>query len=418
MATLKDWVEGIRLRTLPASLSPVIIGAGIAAAMEEFSWARTLLALAVAVFLQIAANLSNDYSDGVRGTDDFREGPPRLTGGHKVEAKTVLLVAIAFYALSCIAGLILVWLSGHWWLLLLGVASVLAAWFYTGGKHPYGYTSLSELFVLIFFGYGATVGTVYVQTDEAPVVSWILATGVGFVACALLMVNNIRDIPTDEQAGKKTLAVRIGQNKARWSYYVLMALAVVLASSVYLWNFGIFVGMLAMLVWVVFIARPVISGATGKDLLPALRNTAIFELVYAVLIAAGLSLNHYYPSDKWATAGWIITAGVWIIWLVVEVVFGMIRSRQHKDQDAEQLSAQASQLDSEQAGQLEQHEQPGQPDSEQPDQPAQEAPDQEKSAEEKPASEAPAHDCAYGSDCANSEASSADEEKNNDLGLA
>lgn len=326
MATLNDWMEGARVRTLPASLSPVILGAGIAAALKEFSWGFTLLAAGVALFFQIGANFANDYSDGIRGTDEFRQGPPRLTGGGKVEPKVVKRAAFISFGIACVLGFVLVALSGFWWLLLAGAAAVLAAWLYTGGKYPYGYMGLGEVFVLIFFGYMATIGTVYTQTGRAPLAAWLLATGVGLIACALLMVNNIRDIPSDTQAGKRTLAVLLGERKARWSYYAMLAVAVVLASSLVLWGYAVAVGFLGLLIWVVYLARPVIAGATGHNLLGVLRNTGLFELTYAVSVAAALVLGVFFSHWPWGIIGWVILGISWGTWILVEIALLAIRS--------------------------------------------------------------------------------------------
>lgn len=326
MASFKDWMEGARVRTLPAALAPVIVGGAFAYAMSEFSWRLTLLAAGVALLFQIGVNFANDYSDGIRGTDDVREGPVRLAGSGKVKPFTVKLAAFISFGLACVCGLAVTIICGHWWLIALGAAAVLAGWFYTGGKHPYGYIGLGEVFVLVFFGYAATVGTVYIQTNQAPILAWILATAIGLVACSILMVNNIRDIPGDEAAGKKTLAVRIGQSKARWSYYCMLALAVVLASSMYLWGFGLAAGMTGMLVWVVLLARPVIAGASGHALLSTLRNTGIFELVFASVIAAILVISIRFPLAYFFTLGWSIAMGVWAAWLLIEG-FTIIRMR-------------------------------------------------------------------------------------------
>ena len=306
MASVNDWLEGARIRTLPASLAPVIVGAAAAATTPNFSWVRTLLAAFVALAFQVGSNFANDYSDGVRGTDDFRQGPPRLTGGGKAKPQTVKLAAFACFALACVAGLALVAISGEWWLLVLGALAVLAAWFYTGGKHPYGYVGLGEIFVLVFFGYMATVGTTYTQTHATSLPLWLLATGIGLIACALLMVNNIRDIPSDREAGKKTLAVRLGERKARWSFYVLLAVPVLLATSMTIWGFYVFIGMLGLFGWVVALSRPVIQGETGKALIPVLRNTGLFELGYAVLVALGLVLTVHFPNAPWAVIGSVI----------------------------------------------------------------------------------------------------------------
>ena len=327
MASVKDWLEGARIRTLPASIAPVIIGGGITFAMGRFSILLTLLAAGVALFMQIGVNFANDYSDGVRGTDEYREGPPRLTGGGKAAPGMVKVAAFVSFGIACAFGIALVWLSGYWWLLALGAAALLAAWFYTGGKHPYGYAGLGELFVLIFFGYMATIGTVYTQTGKAPLAAWLLATGIGLIACALLMVNNIRDIPSDAKAGKRTLAVRLGEKKARWAYYALLAVPVVLASAMNLWGYQVLFGMLAMLVWVIYLSRPVVNGAKGAALLPVLRNTGLFELVYAVVVAAGLVFTTLFPDFYWSIAGWAIVLVAWVIWMLVEIASAVARSR-------------------------------------------------------------------------------------------
>lgn len=194
-------------------------------------------------------------------------------------------------------------------------------------KKPYGYVGLGEVFVLIFFGYMATMGTVYTQTGRAPLAAWLLATGIGLIACALLMVNNIRDIPTDSQAGKRTLAVRLGEKKARWSYYIMLALATMLAISLVLWGYDVAIGFLGLLIWVVYLARPVIAGASGHDLLSVLRNTGLFELSYAVIIAGALVLTTFFPQWPWNATGWSILGISWGIWLIVEVAAIAIRSR-------------------------------------------------------------------------------------------
>lgn len=291
MATVNDWLEGARIRTLPAAVAPVILGAAIAYDEGGLSLPRTLFAALVALAFQIGVNFSNDYSDGVRGTDDARQGPPRLTGGGKADPKLVLKVAIAFFALACLAGLVLVALSGQWWLLGVGVAAVAAAWFYTGGDKPYGYMGLGEVFVLVFFGYVATVGTVYVQTGTAPALAWISATGVGLIACSLLMVNNIRDIPTDSLTGKHTLAVRMGDRTARRVFVAMLVMPLLLAVVIALlgWSWAWLTMLTAPLV--VVISRGVLAGAKGRELIPALKNAGLYELAYALTLGAGIILG-------------------------------------------------------------------------------------------------------------------------------
>lgn len=291
MASLNDWLEGARVRTLPAAVSPVIIGASIAYAEGGFSWVRTLLAAFVALALQIGVNFSNDYSDGVRGTDDLRQGPPRLTGGGKASAKLVLVMAFVFFGLACVAGLILVVLSGQWWLLIAGAVAVVAAWFYTGGKNPYGYMGLGEVFVFIFFGYMATVGTVYTQIDSAPWRSWVAATAVGLIACALLMVNNIRDISTDALAGKRTLALRMGDTAARWTFVGMLIVPLLLSIAFVFggWPWTALVYLTTPLA--VLTSRHVLAGAKGRELIVALKWTGLYELAFAVTLGLGFLIG-------------------------------------------------------------------------------------------------------------------------------
>lgn len=294
MTSLNDWLEGARIRTLPAAISPVIAGAGIAFAEGAFSFLRTLLAALVALLLQIGVNFANDYSDGVRGTDEYRSGPPRLTGGGKANPKTVLIAALIAFALACIFGLILIAIAGTWWLLFIGLAAVIAAWFYTGGKHPYGYAGFGELFVLIFFGYVATVGTVYTQSLTAPAISWIAGTGIGMIACALLMVNNIRDIPTDRLAGKHTLAVRLGSKNARISYLLLLLFPCLLLIIGFYPQYPIMLSAIILLPWISIISRPVMQGAIGKKLIVTLKQTGFYEISYALLITLGIVIQELF----------------------------------------------------------------------------------------------------------------------------
>ncbi|QJC21301.1 1,4-dihydroxy-2-naphthoate polyprenyltransferase [Arcanobacterium buesumense] len=285
MITVNDWLEGARVRTLPAAVAPVLIGAGIAIYDSGFSFPRTLLAAIVALAFQVGVNFSNDYSDGIRGTDNNRQGPLRLTASGKVRPRTVLFIALGFFALACVSGLVLVVLSGQWWLILLGAAATLAAWYYTGGSHPYGYMGLGEVFVMVFFGWMATIGTAYVQTGNAPWYAWAAGTGVGLIACALLMINNIRDIPTDSQAGKITLAVRLGDRHAR----IVYSLTLLLSVTVFLIVTSIVQGIIGLVVSIglygmtFFPITRVMRGAQGRDLIALLKYTGIFELLYAVM---------------------------------------------------------------------------------------------------------------------------------------
>ncbi|VEI13688.1 1,4-dihydroxy-2-naphthoate polyprenyltransferase [Trueperella bialowiezensis] len=284
MATINDWLEGARVRTLPASVSPVLVGTGVAVMHDGASWVRALLAAGVALLLQIGVNFANDYSDGVRGTDEFRTGPPRLTGGGKASPQVVKAAAFASFALAGLVGLILVALTGQWWLIAVGAAAVIAAWFYTGGTRPYGYMGLGEVFVIIFFGYVATVGTTYTQTGTAPWEAWVGGTGVGLIACALLMVNNIRDIPTDSLSGKNTLAVRLGDRRARLAYGLMLAAATACGLTLGITHWPIAAGMVAIGLWAGLLSARVRSGLTGRDLIGVLRDTGLLELGFGVVV--------------------------------------------------------------------------------------------------------------------------------------
>ena len=212
-ATAADWVAGARLRTLPLAIAPVALGTGAGiVAIADGPWhpARAALALMVALALQIGVNYANDYSDGVRGTDEHRVGPARLTGSGVAKPRHVLAVALSFFALAALAGLALVVVTEQWWLLAVGAVAIVAAWFYTGGKHPYGYYGLGELFVFVFFGLVATAGSAYVQALTVNTEAWLGGVGAGLLACAVLMANNLRDVAQDKIAGKRTLAVLVG----------------------------------------------------------------------------------------------------------------------------------------------------------------------------------------------------------------
>lgn len=294
MATAAQWIEGARPRTLPAAASPVFVGSAAAYTLGGFNLARALVALLVALALQIGVNYSNDYSDGIRGTDENRQGPTRLTASGLAPARHVLAVSLAFYALAGIAGLVLLGLSGQWVLLIPGILAVVAAWFYTGGKHPYGYLGigLSELFVFLFFGLMACVGTTWTQIPVAPGWLWAFAVGLGLLSLALLMVNNIRDIPSDRLSGKKTLALRLGENGSRLAYAACYTIAVMnFGIAVYKLAFPAYVSLIAMLVLGLVASPaifPVTSGAQGRALIPSLRNTGLFTLAYALSACAFL----------------------------------------------------------------------------------------------------------------------------------
>ncbi|HEU4492468.1 MAG TPA: 1,4-dihydroxy-2-naphthoate polyprenyltransferase [Jiangellales bacterium] len=291
MTTAAQWVAGARPRTLPAAVAPVLAGTGAAAAVGSAVWSRALLALVVAVALQVGVNYANDYSDGVRGTDDARVGPVRLVGSALAAPERVRTAAFVSFAVAAVAGLVLVVLAESWVLLGVGALAIAAAWFYTGGRHPYGYRALGEVSVFVFFGLVAVIGTTYVQVGRVTPGSVIAGVAIGSLACAILVANNLRDIPTDTAGGKRTLAVTLGQRRTRLLYVVLMilpyALALVLSVAGRPWS------ALAVLSAPVAVraARPVVGGATGPDLVPVLRDTGLTELCYAALLALGLALS-------------------------------------------------------------------------------------------------------------------------------
>jgi 1,4-dihydroxy-2-naphthoate octaprenyltransferase len=289
--SLGDWVAGARPRTLPAAVVPVAVGAGVAIGTggADVVWWRVVVALVVSLLLQIGVNFANDYSDGVRGTDDVRVGPMRLVASGTASPTAVKKAALACLGLAAVAGLALA-ATTSWWLLVVGLAAILAAWGYTGGPKPYGYLGLGELFVFTFFGLVATVGTTYVAIEHVPWIAWPAACGVGFLACALLVVNNLRDIPTDTASGKRTVAVRFGDRSTRVLYVSLVVCALVAAIVCAFdrpWS------LLALLASVVAIApvRRVRSGARGRDLIAVLGATGKVQLAYGALLTLGLALG-------------------------------------------------------------------------------------------------------------------------------
>jgi 1,4-dihydroxy-2-naphthoate polyprenyltransferase len=290
VATAGQWLEGARPRTLPAAVAPVLAGTGAAALVDSVRPLRAVLALVVALALQVAVNYANDYSDGVRGTDAVRVGPLRLVGSGAATPSAVKRAAVIAFGVAGIAGLALAAMTS-WWLIAVGLAAMLAAWGYTGGPRPYGYAGLGELFVFVFFGLVAVCGTTYVQVGRITGVSVVCAVAIGFLACALLVVNNLRDIPTDSASGKHTLAVRLGERGTRVLYVLLVALpflgVVGLALAGHPW---VLVTLVAVPVAVMAI-RPVVNGARGRDLIPVLQGTGRTELVYAAGILVGLALS-------------------------------------------------------------------------------------------------------------------------------
>lgn len=290
MATPAEWVAGARPRTLPAAVSPILVAAGAAQLAGAFSWPRVLLALGVALALQVGVNYANDYSDGIRGTDEVRVGPVRLVGQRLAAPPAVKRAAVLSFAVAGVLGLVLVAVASVWWMVPVGAASVAAAWYYTGGSRPYGYLGLGEVFVFVFFGLVATLGTVATMTTPPAAVAWWGAIGIGALASAILVANNLRDIPTDREHGKQTLAVRLGDTRTRQLYVGLVAVAFVMAGLAALTTPWALLALLAILP-AARIVRIVLGGASGRDLVPVLAGTGLVQLVWSALLALGLTLG-------------------------------------------------------------------------------------------------------------------------------
>jgi 1,4-dihydroxy-2-naphthoate octaprenyltransferase len=289
MATPAQWLAGARPRTLPAALAPVLVGTGAAAALDGFRPLPALLALVVALALQIGVNYANDYSDGVRGTDTERVGPMRLVGSGTATPRQVLVATGLAFGVAAVAGLALAALSS-WWLVAVGAVCIVAAWTYTGGPLPYGYRALGEVFVFVFFGPVAVVGTTYVQTGTLPGLAFAVSVPVGLLIVAILVVNNLRDIDGDAAVGKRTLAVLLGEPGTRLTFAGLLLVA-----------FGIVAAVGMSLPWALsgllgapLAARPartVLTGGRGPALIGALQGTGLLTLATGALLATGLALS-------------------------------------------------------------------------------------------------------------------------------
>ena len=290
MATVHDWIEGARPRTLPSAVAPVLIGTGFAVQLDAFHLGRALLALVVALALQVGVNYANDYSDGIKGTDARRVGPVRLVGQQLASPAAVKRAAFASFAVAMVAGLVLVASIGQWWLLVVGALSVVAAWLYTGGPKPYGYLGLGELFVFVFFGPVPTLGTLYVQALTVTAASVLASVAVGLLICAILVVNNLRDIPTDRASGKRTLAVRLGDPGTRRLYLAFVFVAALctagVAALVQWWL------LTTLIVFVLAIPplRVLSSGAVGRDLIAPLKSTGTLVLAYGLVLGVSVAL--------------------------------------------------------------------------------------------------------------------------------
>jgi 1,4-dihydroxy-2-naphthoate octaprenyltransferase len=282
---MNKWVLGARPRTLSAAIAPVVVASALAG--SDFNWFRAALALKVAVWLQVGVNYANDYSDGVKGTDENRIGPTRLVASGLASAKAVKNAAFISFAIASIAG---VWISllTSPLLILIGVLAIAAAWGYTGGKNPYGYSGLGEISVFVFFGLVATMGTYYVQTENLTVLSFIVAIPMGALACAILEINNIRDRAQDELVGKRSIAVRLGDTKARQLFVSLLLLAHVAALATLVPT-----ALLTLLLMPMSysISKLVLSGVSGKDLIPVLGRTGKLQLMFAIVFALALAIQ-------------------------------------------------------------------------------------------------------------------------------
>ncbi|MCP1388065.1 1,4-dihydroxy-2-naphthoate polyprenyltransferase [Corynebacterium sp. TA-R-1] len=286
-ATFQDWWQAARPHTWPNAFAPVIAGTGAAAFWGSPHLGKALLALGVAWALIVGVNYANDYSDGIRGTDDDRSGPTRLTASGLARPEDVKLAAFAAFAAAAVFGIILAVMSS-WWLIIVGAACILAAWFYTGGTRPYGYSGLGEIAVFVFFGLVAVMGTEFTQSGMVSLEGFLCAVAIGAISASVNLANNIRDIETDAAVGKQTLAVKLGDHSARTLFTVLtlapFAVSLVLAP-------GFFPTLIAFaaLPFAVASILTVRRGATGRELIPVLGMNGRAMLIWAVLTAAALA---------------------------------------------------------------------------------------------------------------------------------
>jgi 1,4-dihydroxy-2-naphthoate polyprenyltransferase len=290
VATPAQWIEGARPRTLPTAVSPVLVGTGAAIGTGAVAPGRALLALVVAVALVIGVNFANDYSDGIRGTDDERVGPLRLVGSRVATPGSVRAAAFACFAVAGLAGLTLVAVSGQWWLLVVGALCVAGAWFYTGGSRPYGYAGFGEVAVFLFFGPVAVLGTAITQAGPPGALAVVTSAATGALTCAVLVANNLRDIRGDAESGKRTLAVLLGDTDTRRLYGALVLVPFLLTLLAGLRSWPVLLGLLALPLAVPPL-RAVLGGADGRALIRVLGQTGLLLLAWSVLAACGLALS-------------------------------------------------------------------------------------------------------------------------------
>jgi 1,4-dihydroxy-2-naphthoate polyprenyltransferase len=289
VAAARDWLAGARPRTLPAAVVPVMVGCGVAFGYGRFSLWRALLALAVALALQIGVNYANDYSDGVRGTDERRVGPVRLVAAGIAPPRQVLRAALGCFAVACLAGFVLAAVTS-WWLLLLGAAAVAAAWTYTGGSRPYGYRGLGEVAVFAFFGVAAVTGTACVEMGHLTWLAAIASLPVGLLACALLVINNLRDIPSDSVTGKRTLAVMLGDPRTRLLYSACTLIPFAATTAIAPAR-PLALLTLAALPLALAPNRSVRAGTAGPALIAALGMTGRLQLAFGALLTIGMAVR-------------------------------------------------------------------------------------------------------------------------------
>jgi 1,4-dihydroxy-2-naphthoate octaprenyltransferase len=291
MPTPAEWIAGARPRTLPAAVAPVLAGTAIAVWEDEPVWWKALLALLVSLLLQVGVNYANDYSDGIRGTDDDRVGPLRLVGSGVASPRAVKVAAFGALGAAALVGLVLA-ATTAWWLVAVGLLCILAAWFYTGGGKPYGYLGLGEVMVFVFFGLVAVLGTTYVQTRAFELPALYAAFGIGAYACGILVANNLRDIPTDREAGKRTLAVQLGDERTRVLYALLAGVAAVALVGVALTTTWWALLALVAAVPTARASRIVLRDrAAGPALVPVLQLTGMAELLYSIGLFVGIAVS-------------------------------------------------------------------------------------------------------------------------------
>ncbi|EGD55346.1 1,4-dihydroxy-2-naphthoate octaprenyltransferase [Gordonia neofelifaecis NRRL B-59395] len=285
---MTEWIEGARPRTLPNAIAPVIAGTGAALHLGDVVWWRVALALVVALALIIGVNFANDYSDGIRGTDDDRVGPLRLVGSGVASPRSVKFAAFSALGIGAVCGLVLAVVTA-WWLVLIGAVCIAGAWFYTGGKRPYGYQGFGEIAVFVFFGLVAVLGTQYVAVGSIDWIGGGCAVAVGSLSSGVLVANNLRDIPSDTESGKITLAVRLGDRRTRTFYLGLCLVPVVVSIVIAIAAPPAAAGLLVVIPLVKPV-RLVLCGAAGRDLIPVLALTGMAMLVWSLTTAIGLAL--------------------------------------------------------------------------------------------------------------------------------